>query len=219
MDTSTKTTTDCCSADLLHGCRGGPAVAGRSGDDLPRDPRGRVPGGAGAVPLRDPGGRGRAAGRARRSSPADVSTSRRSRRSGAPPATWRVRWAVRDEPQRQALARTSSAGRGTRPPRRRPDRAAGRRGRAGRDVLVGGMTADPPSVIDEVMPDRALAARMCAGCPVQRECLELELRTDGRRNGGRVGRAVRGRSPRPAPRVAGAPHPSRPSRGSGHGRG
>ena len=29
------------------------------------------------------------------------------------------------------------------------------------------------------MPDRALAARMCAGCPVQRECLEVELRTAG----------------------------------------
>jgi len=27
--------------------------------------------------------------------------------------------------------------------------------------------------------DRALAARICAGCPVRRECLELELRTTG----------------------------------------
>ena len=43
-----------CSADLLHGRGGGPAAAGRSGDDLPRDPRGRVPGGAGAVALRVP---------------------------------------------------------------------------------------------------------------------------------------------------------------------
>ena len=46
------------------------------------------------------------------------------------------------------------------------------------------MTTDPPSVIDEVMPDRALAARLCAGCPVQRECLELELRTDGAETAG-----------------------------------
>ena len=34
------------------------------------------------------------------------------------------------------------------------------------------MSGDPPSIGDEAMPDRALAARMCAGCPVQRECLE-----------------------------------------------
>jgi WhiB family transcriptional regulator, redox-sensing transcriptional regulator len=41
------------------------------------------------------------------------------------------------------------------------------------------MSGDPPDIGGEVMPDRALAARMCAGCPVQRECLELELRTTG----------------------------------------
>jgi WhiB family redox-sensing transcriptional regulator len=41
------------------------------------------------------------------------------------------------------------------------------------------MSGDPPSITAETMPDRALAARMCAGCPVQRECLELELRTAG----------------------------------------
>jgi WhiB family redox-sensing transcriptional regulator len=40
-------------------------------------------------------------------------------------------------------------------------------------------SGDPPSFTDAVMPDRALAARLCAGCPVQRECLELELRTAG----------------------------------------
>ena len=40
------------------------------------------------------------------------------------------------------------------------------------------MSGDPPR-IEAVMPDRALAARMCAGCPVRRECLELELRTAG----------------------------------------
>jgi WhiB family redox-sensing transcriptional regulator len=43
------------------------------------------------------------------------------------------------------------------------------------EVMQGG----PPSIGDEPMPDRALAARMCGGCPVQRECLELELRTAG----------------------------------------
>jgi WhiB family transcriptional regulator, redox-sensing transcriptional regulator len=41
------------------------------------------------------------------------------------------------------------------------------------------MSGYPPSIGDEAMPDRALAARMCAGCPVQRACLELELRTAG----------------------------------------
>ena len=41
------------------------------------------------------------------------------------------------------------------------------------------MSGDPPSIGDVAMPDRALAARMCAGCPVQRECLEVELRTAG----------------------------------------
>ena len=46
------------------------------------------------------------------------------------------------------------------------------------------MSGDPPDIGDEVMPDRALAARMCAGCPVQRECLELELRTTGAETAG-----------------------------------
>ena len=41
------------------------------------------------------------------------------------------------------------------------------------------MSGDPPNIGDVAMPDRALAARMCAGCPVQRECLEVELRTAG----------------------------------------
>jgi WhiB family transcriptional regulator, redox-sensing transcriptional regulator len=41
------------------------------------------------------------------------------------------------------------------------------------------ISGDPPIITDEVMPDRALAARLCAGCPVQRECLELELRSAG----------------------------------------
>lgn len=31
----------------------------------------------------------------------------------------------------------------------------------------------------EYLTDRELAATMCAGCPVQDECLELELRTAG----------------------------------------
>ena len=41
------------------------------------------------------------------------------------------------------------------------------------------MGGDPPNIPNGAMPDRALAARMCAGCPVQRECLDLELRTAG----------------------------------------
>ncbi len=41
-------------------------------------------------------------------------------------------------------------------------------------------SGDPPDIADdEQAPDRALAARLCAGCPVQLECLELELNTAG----------------------------------------
>ena len=38
---------------------------------------------------------------------------------------------------------------------------------------------DPPQWTGEGPPDRELAARLCAGCPVRRECLEFELRTTG----------------------------------------
>jgi WhiB family redox-sensing transcriptional regulator len=38
---------------------------------------------------------------------------------------------------------------------------------------------DPPEWSGEGPPDRELAARLCAGCPVRRECLEFELRTAG----------------------------------------
>jgi WhiB family redox-sensing transcriptional regulator len=38
---------------------------------------------------------------------------------------------------------------------------------------------DEPDWTDEALTDRELAARLCAGCPVQHECLELELRTAG----------------------------------------
>jgi WhiB family redox-sensing transcriptional regulator len=38
---------------------------------------------------------------------------------------------------------------------------------------------DEPTWGDEQLTDRELAARLCAGCPVQDECLELELRTAG----------------------------------------
>ncbi|OZM82793.1 WhiB family transcriptional regulator [Pseudonocardia sp. MH-G8] len=38
---------------------------------------------------------------------------------------------------------------------------------------------DPPDWTGEGPPDRELAARLCAGCPVRRECLEFELRTAG----------------------------------------
>ncbi|WP_033292916.1 WhiB family transcriptional regulator [Amycolatopsis jejuensis] len=36
-----------------------------------------------------------------------------------------------------------------------------------------------PDLSGEDTPDRELAARLCAGCPVIDECLELELRTSG----------------------------------------
>lgn len=36
-----------------------------------------------------------------------------------------------------------------------------------------------PELSGEEDPDRELAARMCAGCPVMDECLELELRAAG----------------------------------------
>jgi WhiB family redox-sensing transcriptional regulator len=37
----------------------------------------------------------------------------------------------------------------------------------------------PPRWLHEDGTDRDLAARLCQGCPVQDECLELELRTFG----------------------------------------
>ncbi|RZQ65110.1 WhiB family transcriptional regulator [Amycolatopsis suaedae] len=36
-----------------------------------------------------------------------------------------------------------------------------------------------PELTGKDTPDRELAARMCGGCPVMNECLELELRTHG----------------------------------------
>ena len=38
---------------------------------------------------------------------------------------------------------------------------------------------EEPEWADEELTNSELAARLCAGCPVQRECLELELRTAG----------------------------------------
>ena len=38
---------------------------------------------------------------------------------------------------------------------------------------------DPPEWTGRDEPDRELATRMCAGCPVRAECLELELRVGG----------------------------------------
>ena len=38
---------------------------------------------------------------------------------------------------------------------------------------------EPPQLTGIDTPDRELAARLCAGCPVQDECLELELRMAG----------------------------------------
>lgn len=36
-----------------------------------------------------------------------------------------------------------------------------------------------PEWTGDELTDRALAARICAGCPVRLECLDLELRTSG----------------------------------------
>lgn len=41
-----------------------------------------------------------------------------------------------------------------------------------------------PELSGEDTPDRELAARLCAGCPVIDECLELELRTAGEKTVG-----------------------------------
>lgn len=38
---------------------------------------------------------------------------------------------------------------------------------------------EPPEWTGEEEPDRELATRLCAGCPVRSECLELELRIGG----------------------------------------
>ena len=40
-------------------------------------------------------------------------------------------------------------------------------------------SGDPPGWSGQGPPDRELAARLCAGCPVRAECLEFELRTAG----------------------------------------
>jgi WhiB family redox-sensing transcriptional regulator len=40
-------------------------------------------------------------------------------------------------------------------------------------------SGDPPAWTGQGLSDRELAARLCAGCPVRRECLEFELRTGG----------------------------------------
>jgi WhiB family redox-sensing transcriptional regulator len=38
---------------------------------------------------------------------------------------------------------------------------------------------EPPEWSGEQEPDRELATRLCAGCPVRAECLEFELRVAG----------------------------------------
>jgi WhiB family redox-sensing transcriptional regulator len=43
---------------------------------------------------------------------------------------------------------------------------------------------EPPLLTGIDTVDRELAARLCAGCPVQDECLELELRTAGEHSTG-----------------------------------
>lgn len=43
---------------------------------------------------------------------------------------------------------------------------------------------DQPEWLEEATSDRQLAARLCAGCPVQDECLELEFRDAGEATAG-----------------------------------
>ena len=43
---------------------------------------------------------------------------------------------------------------------------------------------DPPELTGHDGIDRELATRLCAGCPVQDECLELELRMAGEQTTG-----------------------------------
>ena len=43
---------------------------------------------------------------------------------------------------------------------------------------------DPPDWFADADPDRELATRLCAGCPVRSECLEFELRTAGEQSVG-----------------------------------
>jgi len=43
---------------------------------------------------------------------------------------------------------------------------------------------DPPQLTGDSTPDREQARRLCAGCPVQDECLELELRMAGEQTTG-----------------------------------
>lgn len=56
-----------------------------------------------------------------------------------------------------------------------------------RDCTCSWVFEDVPSWQDENLTDRQLAARLCAGCPAQDECLELELRVVGRRTVGVCG--------------------------------
>lgn len=49
------------------------------------------------------------------------------------------------------------------------------RGRCLWDTTFG----EPPEWTGEDDPDRELATRLCAGCPVRAECLEFELRLGG----------------------------------------
>jgi WhiB family redox-sensing transcriptional regulator len=52
------------------------------------------------------------------------------------------------------------------------------------DALISG---EPPELTGVDSADRELAARLCSGCPVQEECLELELRWSGSQTSGVFG--------------------------------
>lgn len=50
--------------------------------------------------------------------------------------------------------------------------------RDGSCMHMSGLNHEPEWLCDE-LTDRQMAARICAGCPVQRHCLEVQLRTAG----------------------------------------
>jgi WhiB family redox-sensing transcriptional regulator len=53
--------------------------------------------------------------------------------------------------------------------------------------IKGFVDGDVPELSSEGTPDRELAARLCAECPVQEQCLTFELRTAGPGSAGVLG--------------------------------
>lgn len=84
--------------------------------------------------------------------------------------------------------------------------------------------AEMPPLVGDDEPDRALAERLCGGCPVMDECLEFELRKGGADTVGVWGAMAEQhrrelhhvwRAKRDQPRVWKRRHPNRRVRGGG----